>query len=87
MNRWAPVILEGRVVRLEAIRREHTPLLWDAAKDATEDIFRWIPYSIHTLPDFEKWMEKALAEQERGESLVFTRSSAVLAASLVAHAS
>jgi RimJ/RimL family protein N-acetyltransferase len=72
MTDWAPVILEGRVVRLEPIRREHTVLLWETAKDAAEDIFRWIPYPMGTLEDFERWMEKALAEQERGESVVFT---------------
>jgi len=72
MTDWVSVILEGKVVRLEPIRWEHTLLLWEIAKNDVEDIFRWIPYPMRTLQDFERWMEKALAEQERGESLVFT---------------
>ena len=38
-----PVTLEGAIVRLEPVRREHAELFWDAAKDDLEDIFRWIP--------------------------------------------
>jgi len=66
-----PVTLEGSVVRLEPIRREHAELLWDVAKNDTEDIFRWIPYSMRTLDDFRNVIDKAFAEQERGESVVF----------------
>ena len=68
----APVILEGRSVRLEPLRREHCRALWEAAKDSTEEIFRWIPYPMRSLAEFESWTEKALVEQERGESLVFS---------------
>jgi RimJ/RimL family protein N-acetyltransferase len=66
-----PITLEGSVVRLEPIRREHAALFWDAAKDALDDIFQWIPYRMKTREDFELLVEKALAEQERGESVVF----------------
>ena len=66
-----PVTLEGSTVRLEPIRREHARLFWDAAKDALEDIFRWIPYSMQTAEDFQHVVDKAFAEQERGESVVF----------------
>jgi len=66
-----PLTLEGSVVRLEPIRREHAQLFWEAAKDALDDIFRWIPYSMKTPEDFERLIEKAFAEQERGESIVF----------------
>jgi RimJ/RimL family protein N-acetyltransferase len=65
------VTLEGSAVRLEPIRREHWKPLWEVAKDAAEEIFRWIPYPMRTAEDFEQWADKALAEQERGESLVF----------------
>jgi RimJ/RimL family protein N-acetyltransferase len=41
------------------------------AKDAVDDIFRWIPYAMRTELDFQQWLEKALAEQGRGESVVF----------------
>jgi N-acetyltransferase len=66
-----PLTLEGSVVRLEPIRREHAKLFWDVAKDDLEDIFRWIPYSMKTEEDFQRLVEKAFSEQERGESVVF----------------
>jgi N-acetyltransferase len=63
--------LEGSVVRLEPIRREHAELFWEVAKGDVEDIFRWIPYSLKTPEDFQRLIEKAFDEQERGESVVF----------------
>ncbi len=66
-----PLTLEGSFVRLEPIRREHADLFWDVAKGEVEDIFRWIPYPMNTREDFEKLIDKAFAEQERGESVVF----------------
>jgi N-acetyltransferase len=66
-----PLTLEGNTARLIPIRRQHCTLLWEVAKDSAEDIFRWIPYSMRCAEDFDKWGEKALAEQARGESLVF----------------
>ena len=66
-----PVTLEGSVVRLEPIRREHEQLFWDVAKNDLEEIFRWIPYPMRTAQDFRKLVDKAFAEQDRGESVVF----------------
>jgi RimJ/RimL family protein N-acetyltransferase len=66
-----PVTLEGSVVRLEPIRREHAGLFWDVAKNDLDDIFRWIPYAMKTREDFRTLIDKAFAEQERGESVVF----------------
>jgi len=66
-----PVTLEGAVVRLEPLRRDHTKLFWDAAQNDLEDIFRWIPYEMKTMEDFEKVTSIAFAEQERGQSIVF----------------
>jgi RimJ/RimL family protein N-acetyltransferase len=66
-----PLTLEGSVVRLEPIRPEHAELFWDVAKDALEEIFRWIPYRMKTPEDFESLIEKAMSEQKRGESVVF----------------
>ena len=63
--------LEGSVVRLEPIQREHAKLFWDVAKNDLEDIFRWIPYTMKTPEDFERLVDKAFTEQERGESVVF----------------
>lgn len=79
-----PVTLQGGAVRLEPIRPEHCSLLWEVAKDSAEEIFRWIPYAMRSPEDFQKWMEKALAEQSRGESIVFVtvdRGSGELAGS------
>jgi RimJ/RimL family protein N-acetyltransferase len=67
----APLTLEGSAVRLEPIRRDHAQLFWQAAKDALDDIFRWIPYSMKTPEDFDRLLDKAFAEQARGESIVF----------------
>lgn len=71
LNITLPVTLEGSVVRLEPIRREHAQLFWDVAKNDLEDVFRWIPYSMKTSEDFETLVDKAFSEQERGESIVF----------------
>jgi N-acetyltransferase len=66
-----PLTLEGSVVRLEPIRREHADLFWEAAKGDLDDIFRWIPYSMKTPEDFQKLVAKTFDEQERGESVAF----------------
>jgi N-acetyltransferase len=66
-----PVTLEGSVVRLEPIRREHAEIFWQAAKDSLDDIFQWIPYRVKTREDFERLVEKIFEEQERGESVAF----------------
>lgn len=66
-----PLTLEGTVVRLEPIRRDHAELFWQVAKHALDDIFEWIPYRMKLREDFDCIIDKALAEQERGESVVF----------------
>lgn len=71
LNITVPLTLEGSVVRLEPIRREHAELFWEVSRDDLEDIFRWIPYSMKTREDFRTLIDKAFAEQERGESVVF----------------
>jgi RimJ/RimL family protein N-acetyltransferase len=70
LNSGTPLTLEGSVVRLESLRQEHADLFWQAAKDAL-DIFRWIPYSMKTREDFHRLVDKAMTEQQRGESVVF----------------
>lgn len=66
-----PLTLEGSVVRLEPIRREHADLFWKVANNDLEDIFRWIPYSMRMPDDFRKLIDKIFEEQERGESVAF----------------
>ena len=71
LNITVPLTLEGSVVRLEPIRHEHAELFWEVAKDDLQEIFRWIPYSMKTPKDFQRQIEKAFDEQERGDSVVF----------------
>jgi len=66
-----PVTLEGLAVRLEPIRSEHAELFWEVARDSLDDIFQWIPYRMKAREDFQHLVEKAFAEQDRGESVVF----------------
>jgi N-acetyltransferase len=66
-----PLTLDGSSVCLEPLRRGHAELLWRIAQDRLDDIFRWIPYRMNAREDFEAIVGKALAEQERGESVVF----------------
>lgn len=66
-----PLTLEGSFVRLEPVRPEHAQVFWDIAKNDADDTFRWIPYSMRTAEDFRKLIDKAFAEQGRGESVVF----------------
>jgi RimJ/RimL family protein N-acetyltransferase len=71
-----PVTLAGSVVRLEPIRREHANMFREAAKDALDDIFRWIPSRMQTRADFHSPAEKVfdeqdLDEQDLGESVAF----------------
>jgi hypothetical protein len=53
---------------LEPIRREQWKPLWEVAKDAAEDIFRWIPYPMQTAEDFEKWLENRRKACPRGQA-------------------
>jgi RimJ/RimL family protein N-acetyltransferase len=71
LNIVAPITLEGSVVRLEPIAREHAEAFWNVAKDRLDDIFQWIPYRMKTREDFERLVQKAFDEQDRGESIVF----------------
>jgi N-acetyltransferase len=71
LNIVLPLTLEGSIVRLEPVRREHADLFWEVAKNDLDDVFRWIPYSMKTREDFQHLIEKAFEEQERGESVVF----------------
>lgn len=71
LNIVTPITLEGSAVRLDPIRPEHAERFWDVAKDALDDIFQWFPYRIKTAEDFQWFVDKAFAEQEHGESVVF----------------
>lgn len=66
-----PVTLQGSIVRLEPIRREHADLFWEVAKGDLENIFRWIPYPMQPPQDFHTLIDKVFDEQKRGESVAF----------------
>ena len=71
LNIAFPITLERFAVRLEPIRSQHLESFWEASKDDLDNIFQWIPYRMKSKEDFQHVMDKALAEQERGESVVF----------------
>ena len=67
----APFSLEGAHVRLDPLRPEHAPVLWEIVKDHLDDMFRWIPYRLQSLQDFEAFNRQVLDEQKRGLSTPF----------------
>src|SRR5688500_14631225 len=64
-----PVTLEGAVVRLEPLSPAHLPGLCRAGLDPA--ISRWTPMRVTTEADMRRYVERALAEQERGTTLPF----------------
>jgi RimJ/RimL family protein N-acetyltransferase len=67
----APLILEGSHVRLEPLKPEHASLLWEIGKDHLAGLFRWIPYKLESLSDFQAFNARVLEEQARGLSAPF----------------
>lgn len=67
----SPFPLEGRHVRLEPLRAEHAPMLWEIAKAHVKDLFQWIPYKLASLEDFQTFNRQVLDEQSRGISVPF----------------
>jgi N-acetyltransferase len=70
-QRFTPITLEGSAVRLEPVRRQHASLFWEAACGELEEVFRWFPWSMKTMDDFTRYVERVLAEQEAGLSVAF----------------
>jgi N-acetyltransferase len=63
--------LKGTHVRLEPLRPDHAPMLWEIAKDHLGDLFRWIPYRLESLTEFKEFNARVLDEQEHGLSIPF----------------
>jgi N-acetyltransferase len=63
------VTLEGQVVRLEPLTREHHAGL--AAVGLDPELWRWIPVPVRTPEEMAAYIETALDEQVRGVSLPF----------------
>lgn len=65
----APVVLEGRHVRLEPLREDHLEGL--AAVGLDEELWRWIPTPVRTVEEMAAYTATALGEQKQGVSLPF----------------
>jgi N-acetyltransferase len=61
--------LEGRVVVLEPLTREHAEGLRRAAADPA--IWRWMSFSANEPEGFERWLAEALAAAEEGTEAPF----------------
>jgi RimJ/RimL family protein N-acetyltransferase len=65
----APVVLEGRHVRLEPLTLEHTRGL--AAVGLDDDLWKWIPVPVRTPEELRTYVQTALKEQADGFALPF----------------
>ena len=66
----APVTLQGRLVRLEPLTREHLPAL--SAVGLDPDLWRWTVSRVRDEREMAAWLDTALAEQAAGRSVPFT---------------
>jgi N-acetyltransferase len=65
----APVVLEGRHVRLEPLTLEHTAGLVEVGLD--DDLWKWIPVPVRTAEEMSTYVQTALNEQANGSALPF----------------
>jgi RimJ/RimL family protein N-acetyltransferase len=66
-----PVVLEGKLVRLEPVEPRHAPGLWQAASDPV--IWRWFPYRIGSLAETEQMIAVARGGAAAGSMLAFAQ--------------
>ena len=67
--------LEGRIVVIEPLAREHEHGLFAAAQDA--EVWRWMSYNAVESPErFHAWFEEALRASKAGEEAAFAILSA-----------
>lgn len=64
-----PVTLEGRLVRLEPLTRDHLPALCAVGLDP--DLWRWTVSRVRDEREMAAWVDNALAEQAAGRSVPF----------------
>ena len=65
-----PVILEGKIVRLEPLSKNHLADLLVEAQD--ESIWAYIPFiTPKSIADMEAWLSKALEAQGQGKEVPF----------------
>jgi RimJ/RimL family protein N-acetyltransferase len=72
-----PVTLEGQHVRLEPVSLAHVPALWRAG--AHEEIWRYLPYTMHSEDDMRARVEADLAAQQAGDMVRFTTVAKAIA--------
>jgi RimJ/RimL family protein N-acetyltransferase len=65
----APVILEGRYVRLEPLSMQHAAGLAEVGLDA--DLWTWIPTPVRTPDEMRVYVQIALGEQANASALPF----------------
>ena len=57
-----PVTLEGHHVRLEPVSLAHVPALWRVGTH--EEIWRYLPYAMHSEEEMRAYVESELAKQQ-----------------------
>ena len=72
-----PVTLNGQHVRLEPVSLAHVPALWRAG--AHEEIWRYLPYVMHSGDDMRAYVESELAKQQAGLVVRFTTVARAIA--------
>jgi N-acetyltransferase len=70
---FAPVVLEGRFVRLEPLTSTHFGALWEIAQD--EVLWRWTQAEPKTAADLASYLTTALDWQRQGTALPFATCS------------
>jgi len=67
---WSAPTLEGRLVRLEPLGRQHAAGLWEASRDPRT--WRWLPIpQPSTRPELDAWVEDALRTAATGAEIPF----------------
>ena len=68
MTGWSAPTLEGRLVRLEPLGRQHAAGLWEASRDPRT--WRWLPIpQPSTRPELDAWVEDALRTAATGAEI------------------
>lgn len=63
-------VLEGELVRVEPLRAEHEPALWEAGNDP--EVWRWLWINAASSPErFHEWVEQALTDSAAGKQASF----------------
>ncbi len=68
-----PVVLEGRLVRLEPMRMDHLPALAEVA--LAPEIWRWTRTRVTSEADLRAWMQEALEHAALGKALPWVTRS------------